>query len=419
MTRHRRGLLVTFAVTALIIATGAGCSVASEEETASASGADLSGQRYDEAYGNRIANKALRVNGHGSGDRCLAEVQNSLEYAGVKPMPRLDGAVDLDNWMMRQGDRGLAPYGFQKQSRAFGDIPRGSIIAWRPGQCGYHPIYGHIEIVVGGGRACSDFCGTIKTYCGAPNIYVPVGFGPTRCGTGTLNGAIDDHYQDLGGCSSFLGAPTTDELTSPDKVGKYNVFEHGSIYWSPSTGAHEVHGSIRDEWKTLGWEVGLLGYPTTDEGPSADGHGRYNHFQHGSIYWKEATGAHEVHGAIHDKWQALGWEMSLLGYPTADEAVSADGKGHHSEFENGSIYYTEATGAHETHGEIRKAWLTLGGETSKLGYPTSDEYAVAGGRKSDFQNGSITWDLAGQKATVEMKDAAKDPAKDPADPANP
>lgn len=128
---------------------------------------------HDVARGNRIAETALRMNGRASRNLCLFELQNSLERAGVKKLPRLPGAVDLDNFLSRQGG-GLLAWGFQKQARRVDDLPRGSIIAWRPGQCGYHPTYGHIEIVVGGGRACSDFCGSIKRECGLPNVYVPV-----------------------------------------------------------------------------------------------------------------------------------------------------------------------------------------------------------------------------------------------------
>ena len=34
---------------------------------------------------------------------------------------------------------------------------------------------------------------------------------------------------------------------------------------SPSTGAHEVYGIIRDAWADNGWEAGPLGYPTSGE----------------------------------------------------------------------------------------------------------------------------------------------------------
>ena len=83
--------------------------------------------------------------------------------------------------------------------------------------------------------------------------------------THEVHGAIRARYDSLGAESSFLGYPTTDETGCPDGVGRYNHFEAGSIYWSPSTGAHEVHGLIRDLWAGQGWERGPLGYPLTDE----------------------------------------------------------------------------------------------------------------------------------------------------------
>src|SRR5207302_49498 len=83
-----------------------------------------------------------------------------------------------------------------------------------------------------------------------------------------------------------------------DGVGRYNHFQGGSIYWTPGTGAHEVHGAIKDKWASMGWERSFLGYPVTDETGTPDGVGRYNHFQGGSIYWTPSIGAYEVHGAI-------------------------------------------------------------------------------------------------------------------------
>ena len=110
-----------------------------------------------------------------------------------------------------------------------------------------------------------------------------------RCdgGSGAATGAIGAKLRALGGCASVLGYPITDELRTPDGVGRYNVFEHGSIYWTEATGAHEVLGMIRDKWKELGWEAGALGYPTSGE--YAVPGGRKSDFQHGSITWSAAT----------------------------------------------------------------------------------------------------------------------------------
>ena len=217
------------------------------------------------------------------------------------------------------------------------------------------------------------------------------------CSNVLAGGAIRDKWLDLGGGAGVLGNPTTGELACPDGVGRFNHFNgagnNASIYWTPSTGAHEVHGAIHQKWQALNWETGVCGYPITDESTCPDGVGKFNHFSKGaSIYWTSSTGAHEVGGAIRNKWEALGWETGICGYPTTDESPCQDGVGRYNHFsKNASIYYTPTTGAHSVNGAIRNKWASMGYEASSLGYPTSDEYAVAGGRRSDFQNGTITW----------------------------
>ena len=117
----------------------------------------------------------------------------------------------------------------------------------------------------------------------------------TSCpgGTGVTGGAIDAAYRALGACGSVVGVPITNETGTPDGVGRYNVFERGSIYWTPATGAHAVHGVIRDAWKAEGWEAGALGYPVSDEYAAAGG--RKSDFQHGSITWDATTQEATVH----------------------------------------------------------------------------------------------------------------------------
>jgi len=96
-----------------------------------------------------------------------------------------------------------------------------------------------------------------------------------------------------------------------------------------SAGAFEVHGAIRAKYLALGAEASILGYPRTDETSTPDGIGRFNHFQGGSIYWTPATSAHEVHGLIRDRWASLGWERNpQLGYPISDELIPDPRIGH-------------------------------------------------------------------------------------------
>jgi LGFP repeat len=106
--------------------------------------------------------------------------------------------------------------------------------------------------------------------------------------------AISEKYAQLGGANGFLGAPTIPETTTPDGVGSFRHYQQGSIYFHPSTGAHEVHGLIRQKWAALGWELSPLGYPMTDEIDLFDGSGKVSKFQGGEILWKSKTNAVSV-----------------------------------------------------------------------------------------------------------------------------
>lgn len=214
---------------------------------------------------------------------------------------------------------------------------------------------------IGRGKAAAIFYRALTTYLGPSDRYVDArrwtlqaaqdlyGAGSTEYNATAqawravgvpyiVYGAIRAKWDSLGAEEGFLGSPTTDELSTACGGGRFNHFQGGSIYWTPATGAHEVHGAIRGKWAGLGWECGFLGFPLTDETTTPDGIGRYNHFQNGSIYWTPATGAHEVHGIIRNKWASLGWERSSLGYPTSDEEVWF-GSGRVSHFQHGSIYW--------------------------------------------------------------------------------
>jgi uncharacterized protein with LGFP repeats len=100
-----------------------------------------------------------------------------------------------------------------------------------------------------------------------------------------------------------------------------------------------------------------------------------------------------VRGSIRAKWRALGAESSR-GYPVTDEVPTGDG-GAYTDFQKiSSVYWSRNTGAHEVRGSIRTEWRRLGAQRSFLGYPVTDEYATAGGARSDFQGGYATWDRA-------------------------
>ncbi|WP_432495928.1 LGFP repeat-containing protein [Kineococcus gypseus] len=174
----------------------------------------------------------------------------------------------------------------------------------------------------------------------------------TPLGVHAVGGAIGDAYEgELRGTHGELGRPTTSEFGVPgDPAVRYNGFEHGNVYWSPATGAHEVHGAVFARYAELGHERSALGLPVTHERPTPVRPGAYNHFRGGSLYWSPATGAHEVLGAIRDEWARRGWEASALGFPVTGER---DWGGYRrSDFEGGYLLWSPAGGvsAHRLDG---------------------------------------------------------------------
>ena len=163
-----------------------------------------------------------------------------------------------------------------------------------------------------------------------------------------IGGRIEETYHRLGGWNRFGDA------TSPERAaknnGRFQVFaKDASIYWHPNVDrgiAHQVGGRIRNKWGDLGWERAALGYPITDELRTPDGVGRFNHFQGGSIYWSPDTDAYQVWGGIRDKWAEEGWEKGRLGYPTTDELRTTGNTGRFNHFQGGSIYWSGASGVH-------------------------------------------------------------------------
>jgi uncharacterized protein with LGFP repeats len=212
-------------------------------------------------------------------------------------------------------------------------------------------------------------------------------------GTVEIHGAIFTRHQLLGGVSGALGYPTSDTRTSADKRSHYANFEHGRIYVRDGV-AREIHGAILLKHESLGGVRGFLGYPETDVGSVGDGRGHAIRFEGGYIYDSSKTGTHEVHGAIYDRYHANGGPKGYLGYLVSDVRTISDRRGRYSEFEQGRIYWTSTTGAHEVHGVVLTKLFHQGDVTGRLGYPTSELVPVGALRRQTFEHGSLTYDPA-------------------------
>jgi len=166
-------------------------------------------------------------------------------------------------------------------------------------------------------------------------------------------------------------------------------------YW-PSP--HAVCGVIRDKYNSLGGPASFLSFPNSPEYTNPDGYGKRTEFLNGPIYWSAATGAHPVVNSFLYRWGQLGYESAqgMLGYPTTDEIVLPDG-GRRQEFQRGVIYvaFQNAVGSALRNGLIRDKYNSLGGLApggTLLGYPIQDPVELPdGGRMNRFERGVIYW----------------------------
>lgn len=161
---------------------------------------------------------------------------------------------------------------------------------------------------------------------------------------------------------------------------------------------HAVCGEIRNKYNAMGGPASFLGYPTSPEYQNPGNTGARSEFLNGSIYWSAATGAHPITPLFMTKWAQHGWEAGWMRYPTSDEIPNGDNIGSRQEFQtaNAAIYWNSAItapGLAVIGGAIRDKWGQLGWETpgSALGYPISDELVLPGGvgRMNRFERGVI------------------------------
>ncbi|MCF6510169.1 hypothetical protein E9549_22690, partial [Blastococcus sp. MG754426] len=123
------------------------------------------------------------------------------------------------------------------------------------------------------------------------------------------------------------------------------------IYWSAATGARVVGGPVRDAWLAAGGDAGDLGMPVADAASTPDGLAQYGRFAGGAVYLHAALGGHVVPGAVVEAWDAAGGIDGVLGYPTSDAVPTADGVGVVMAFQGGEVYAASGAG-HALHGPV-------------------------------------------------------------------
>jgi SpoIID/LytB domain protein len=100
--------------------------------------------------------------------------------------------------------------------------------------------------------------------------------------------------------------------------------------------------------------------------------------------WVDAN--RQVTGEIRERYDAMNCSPGL---PLSRQVAVAGGT--RQTFEDGAIYHSDATGAHELHGPVLERYLEAGGPGGRLGFPTTDVRRLPNGNlRARFEHGVIT-----------------------------
>jgi plastocyanin len=207
-----------------------------------------------------------------------------------------------------------------------------------------------------------------------------------------------------------LGNVINTEKDTPNKLGKYQEYEHGIMFYTTTFDACCLTEKVMAKWKSASVANTLthngskiqdyLGFPVADTAKNNDGT-EVCMFERGTIVCRTDGNSFVVYGDIFTKYlssraKEVGSPFpNWMGYPTQDVFVGPF-NGLVGKFENADIYWHPTLGAFEVHGEIRNRYNSLGQAGSLLGYPTSDEHDIVKddvvvGRANNFQAGTIYW----------------------------
>ncbi|NMF01838.1 hypothetical protein HF843_01325, partial [Bifidobacterium boum] len=194
----------------------------------------------------------------------------------------------------------------------------------------------------------------------------------------------------------ILGFPTTDEIKL--NGGASQAFQYGQIHWSPSTGAHFTRGAIQLYWSQRGWQNGWLGWPTGDELTVKGGASQT--FQHGTLFWSNSTGTHAVAGTTLSKYAAARYEQGKYGFPVEDQT------GPSQRFQHGSIAGCGKIGYQNPAGFFQVSSCNVSVPGGAFGYASPSRISINANRDQvvnafisrayDYLGTRYVWDYAMQ-----------------------
>jgi hypothetical protein len=173
----------------------------------------------------------------------------------------------------------------------------------------------------------------------APEASQPAG---AAAAAFAVPGAIGTEHERLGGDLGAVGPATADQLCGLAGGGCLQTFAHGTIAWSPATGAHLMAGAIEAAWLQYGGVQGNLSYPSGDQQCGLQANSCRQQFRGGSLHDVPGVGTYPVWGGVSMRYESLGGVGGYLGYPREAEVCGVPAGDCVQHFQRGLIYFDRA-----------------------------------------------------------------------------
>ena len=133
----------------------------------------------------------------------------------------------------------------------------------------------------------------------------------------------------------------------------YALYDNGNIYQINDPPAVMIlNGKIMDKWNSLGSEQGVLGFPMEDKKDTlpSGSPGESQVFVYGILFVESGGNSVKrmMFGEIWDYYAEHGWEQGELGFPVSEQANGLTPGSKYQQFENGYIYFTPTKGWYVT-----------------------------------------------------------------------
>ncbi len=194
------------------------------------------------------------------------------------------------------------------------------------------------------------------------------------------------YWVETGGPAGSLGPPVTGWVPLRNGRGG-QVFQNGNIYVFANGEAHSVTAPIRDAYAAVNYQDGALGYPVSERQCDQPSGVCWQDFEGGEIMSAGST-AWTTSDDIRTRWLDNGGPTGDLGKPTSGLEIYSSGTG--QGFTGGSIFWSQATGAHAVYLKIRAVYSANGWYGGTYGYPTAEQTCTSTECSQTFQRGTIT-----------------------------